>query len=876
MICDPQKTKKFIQKLSKMQSIDELLRIEKSANVAHVIQYKLLIYEKCKNRELINEPRSSMTNKRLYTSFDFDLPIPGFPKQLLPLAIITFQRSLDVSLYDFLNNFFDDNEQHCQLDQSFLIPSFVGEENVREENQENQQLEQDNDVFIEKPPEKIIPRKIKTIILREQEQEDTLETHHSSLVKESEATLVEDILKLPSTSQPQLEQQEKEDESLPLQYRNCYISIPRIDLSLFDISNTPRSSTTNQKSKQKLILSSSSTTNKKQPIITITTNQPLKKLFKPISVENKLDKKLTSIKKLPLDMSKKSSTMTVKTSTTIPMENIKISHNQNKPMSKSSMEKKLLKRLSTTTPTITEKKPLKLIITSLLNGNPTVKSSSDTNTPQTKASPVKPPMIASSPVLLTQASSTVSLIQKPSPPPNIKYRWEECYIDLPRLDLSQYDIDLPSPIRSISPIQSANNNSEMNRKIQKKAHCLPQILKKAVNAQITESSFVESPNEQVLLSPQHQQQELSTSDIKKYVEELSILTNDENVEPMDFEDEKQIFFNADENFWNFAIQPSEMHTPESTTTTTIDLHQQEDKQIDSFLSLNVVLEQDDDKNNLVEGVSSTRTSLCLSQTPFSLPNISSFLSPTNAVTTSRPDSPTTAAADLETSSSLLLLNDITQSSSFFSNENMQFHENKDIDQMTDIKPILDYELPKVLNVSYCDYPANRQLLPLFSNINSPSYSPLSIPLISNSVLLADPRIVPYVVRKMYTLPIKNKCLLCPPSFKTTNIDLSSLIKKEIPMELISSEIVVCDPRQNALEMKILNLLYDLVKHSIPSDICLKFKDLLYHQTIFKTNCVHHRQLLVQKLEQVKTIDKLNELELDKELEFPNTIKLLFH
>ncbi|CAF1254255.1 unnamed protein product [Didymodactylos carnosus] len=182
VICDPVKSKHFLQKLSTMQSlspriktqiyysklyvknqtlstfgveltlsmlsqrtlcginlyksIDELLKMEKSSNV-YVIQYKVLTYEQGQTFELINGPRSTVTNTRLKTAFDFDASYNGFPRQVLPLAIIEFQCSSD-NFYNVINRYFE-NVEHCQFDSSLLITTTDSDEEeliVEKENNE--------------------------------------------------------------------------------------------------------------------------------------------------------------------------------------------------------------------------------------------------------------------------------------------------------------------------------------------------------------------------------------------------------------------------------------------------------------------------------------------------------------------------------------------------------------------------------------------------------------------------------------------------------------------------------------------------------------------------------------------------------------------
>ncbi|CAF0932943.1 unnamed protein product [Didymodactylos carnosus] len=244
VICDPVKSKHFLQKLSTMQSlspriktqiyysklyvknqtlstfgveltlsmlsqrtlcginlyksIDELLKMEKSSNV-YVIQYKVLTYEQGQTFELINGPRSTVTNTRLKTAFDFDASYNGFPRQVLPLAIIEFQCSSD-NFYNVINRYFE-NVEHCQFDSSLLITTTDSDE---------------EELIVEKENNEI--------------------TEHTVQQEEIIESVIRDDI---SCSVSPYSFKEVENEKFLPQYRNCYISVIPIDLSLYDITNKP-------------------------------------------------------------------------------------------------------------------------------------------------------------------------------------------------------------------------------------------------------------------------------------------------------------------------------------------------------------------------------------------------------------------------------------------------------------------------------------------------------------------------------------------------------------------------------------------------------------------------------------------------------------
>jgi len=282
LICDASRNKKYMQKLQKMQcvpsvicteiyhskliitesgamstpgrkiiiptvprkrltgiivarSIDDLLHMEqKSITTAHFIQYKLLAYERIPTREIIHGPRltSSTNEKVLKTVFDFELTQNnGFPRQLLPVAIISFSRQEGVDLCASIHNFLLLDE-HKTFDKSYLVTS-TNLELIRlreeQERREDEQAEAESTLYKEQRRQPFADLSKKS--------SDTVNARPPSLtVSESENIPRVPPLKLKLPTSDKSQKSPVASQRLEPKFE-CSLNLDRLDLSIFDISN---------------------------------------------------------------------------------------------------------------------------------------------------------------------------------------------------------------------------------------------------------------------------------------------------------------------------------------------------------------------------------------------------------------------------------------------------------------------------------------------------------------------------------------------------------------------------------------------------------------------------------------------------------------
>ncbi|CAF1613840.1 unnamed protein product [Adineta ricciae] len=299
LICDPSRNKKYMQKLQKMQcvpsvictqiyhsklvkteagalttpgkkillrstplrrltgvfvcrSIDELLAMEPSnTENVHYIQYKLLSYEYLATRELVNGPKLTAVGDRIIkTVFDFELAQNyGFPRQLLPVAIVSFSREagcdLTASIRHFLNL-----EDHKVFDKSYLVTSTsVESDRLREERErkEDAEAEQEflNDEIQRRQPLADLSKK----------STDTGNTRVTDMSTPSVRPPLK--IKIPLTEKTP--KQSVPDAPLERKFQ-CLLQLDRLDLSKYNISNlTAMAQMKNRKSSELTAPSSNST-----------------------------------------------------------------------------------------------------------------------------------------------------------------------------------------------------------------------------------------------------------------------------------------------------------------------------------------------------------------------------------------------------------------------------------------------------------------------------------------------------------------------------------------------------------------------------------------------------------------------------------------
>ncbi|CAF2392085.1 unnamed protein product [Rotaria sp. Silwood2] len=305
LICDPSRNKKYTQKLQKMQcvpsvictqiyhsklvktesgtlttpgrkiviptfprkhltgiivcrSIDELLYLE-SANTenVHFIQYKLLSYERIATRELVNGPKlPSIGDKIIVGLFQNN----GFPRQLLPVAIISFTRQAGCDLCLSIRNFLILDE-HKVFDKSYLVSSTKAElDRLREEQERKEDAEAEQELAWEK----IQPRQPLADLSKKST--DT-ENAQPSPIPQSYPRVPPLKIKIPRPS-------------LDSKYQ-CLLKLDRIDLSLYDISNLSTISQTKNKKPNESSISSDVINNKTKPFTISKSHEhhkPLKRL----------------------------------------------------------------------------------------------------------------------------------------------------------------------------------------------------------------------------------------------------------------------------------------------------------------------------------------------------------------------------------------------------------------------------------------------------------------------------------------------------------------------------------------------------------------------------------------------------------------------
>ncbi|CAF0867335.1 unnamed protein product [Adineta ricciae] len=318
LICDPSRNKKYMQKLQKMQcvpsvictqiyhsklvkteagalttpgkkillrstplrrltgvfvcrSIDELLAMEPSnTENVHYIQYKLLSYEYLATRELVNGPKLTAVGDRIIkTVFDFELAQNyGFPRQLLPVAIVSFSREagcdLTASIRHFLNL-----EDHKVFDKSYLVTSTsVESDRLREERERKEDAEAEQEFLNEdiqrRQPLADLSKKSTGITLSidslrlEIVFSMYLDTGNTRVTDMSAPSMRPPLkIKIPLTEKTA--KQSVADAPLDRKFR-CLLQLDRLDLSKYSISNIKAmAQMKNRKSSELTALSSDST-----------------------------------------------------------------------------------------------------------------------------------------------------------------------------------------------------------------------------------------------------------------------------------------------------------------------------------------------------------------------------------------------------------------------------------------------------------------------------------------------------------------------------------------------------------------------------------------------------------------------------------------
>ncbi|UJR35659.1 hypothetical protein I4U23_028409 [Adineta vaga] len=312
LICDPSRNKKYMQKLQKMQcvpsvictqiyhsklvktetgtlttpgrkillrsssirrltgiyvcrSIDELLFMEPSnTENVHYIQYKLLSYERLATRELVNGPKLTAVGDRVIkTVFDFELTQnTNFPRQLLPVAIISFSRETGCDLCGSIRHFLN-LDDHKVFDKSYLVTSTNVEfDRLREE----QERREDAEAEQEYPNENIQRRQP----LADLSKKSTDTGNARPAVVPIPSSRVPPLkIKLP----PPEKSTKLSAPIAPLDRKyHCSLKLDKINLSLYEISNLESISKmkTQNSTESTASSSSSDSTNHKTKSFTIT------------------------------------------------------------------------------------------------------------------------------------------------------------------------------------------------------------------------------------------------------------------------------------------------------------------------------------------------------------------------------------------------------------------------------------------------------------------------------------------------------------------------------------------------------------------------------------------------------------------------------
>ncbi|CAF3620216.1 unnamed protein product [Rotaria sordida] len=322
LICDPSRNKKYMQKLQKMQcvpsvictqiyhsklvktesgalttpgrkiviptvlrkrltgiiicrSIDELLYMESSnTENVHFIQYKLLSYERIATREVVNGPKlPSIGDKIIKTVFDFELTQNnGFPRQLLPVAIISFARQEGCDLCLSIRNFLKLDE-HKIFDKSYLVTSTNVEfDRLREEQERKEDAEAEQEVAWEK----IQPRQPLADLSKK-----TTDTGNarSTSTPQPHPRIPPLTIKI---HRPPEQPLKPVVSSVPLDLKfQCLVKLDRIDLSMYNISNLSTISQTKNKKSNESSISSDVINNKTKPFTISKSHEhhkPLKRL----------------------------------------------------------------------------------------------------------------------------------------------------------------------------------------------------------------------------------------------------------------------------------------------------------------------------------------------------------------------------------------------------------------------------------------------------------------------------------------------------------------------------------------------------------------------------------------------------------------------
>ncbi|CAF0945313.1 unnamed protein product [Adineta steineri] len=320
LICDPSRNKNYLQKLQKMQcvksvirteiyhsklvksdtgqlttpgrkiilgapntrltgvficrSIDELLYMEppNTENV-HIVQYKLLCFERIATRELVNGPKlPSIGDRVIKTVFDFEVTQKdAFPRQLLPVAIISFCRENNGDLCSTIRNFLKLDE-HKTFDKSYLVTSTDALlDRLREEQERKEDAEAEQERLYE-------------AIQRRQPLAD-LSKKSTDVGNARPSSMPEAPLRVPPLK-IKLSRPEKPIQPChsipPIDSKfKCSLKLDRVNLSLYDVINLPSSSYIKPKKSTESSTSSNSSHNKTKSLAISKPyehNKPLKRL----------------------------------------------------------------------------------------------------------------------------------------------------------------------------------------------------------------------------------------------------------------------------------------------------------------------------------------------------------------------------------------------------------------------------------------------------------------------------------------------------------------------------------------------------------------------------------------------------------------------
>ncbi|CAM4760197.1 unnamed protein product [Rotaria magnacalcarata] len=261
----PTNPKKRLTGIIVCRSIDELLFLEApNAKTVHFIQYKLLSYERIATRELVNGPKlSSVGDKIIKTVFDFELTQNnGFPRQLLPFAIISFAKQDGCDLCSSIRNFLKLDE-HKTFDKTYLVTTTNSElTRLREE----QERKEDAEAEQETPWEKIQRRQPLADLSKK-----TTDTGNARPSPIPQSSLRVPPLKIKLSGHEKSSKQTVSATSAvslpPLESKfRCLLKLDKVDLFSYDISNLANMPQAKDRKPNDSSTSSNLVTNKTKPV----------------------------------------------------------------------------------------------------------------------------------------------------------------------------------------------------------------------------------------------------------------------------------------------------------------------------------------------------------------------------------------------------------------------------------------------------------------------------------------------------------------------------------------------------------------------------------------------------------------------------------